>query len=277
MSRTRTQIKSCYPELSKTEKKIADYCLEHSNKVIYFSVIDLAEAAEVSETSIFRFCKKLGYKGYPEFKLMLAQETIADPEVVPDDGNPLHYIEALQRNIISKIDESHHVLDKDALHKAIEAICTAKRLFAFGISMSGIAALIAENRFLRIGRIMTPATDGHAQNMIASVANTDDVILAFSITGATNDLLDSLRIAKENGATVISATSYVKSPMRAYTDILLQTSAKEHLLDGGSLACSISQLFILDVLVNGVDIREGEITKAMRERTTYSVIDKSCR
>ncbi|MFW6381292.1 MAG: MurR/RpiR family transcriptional regulator, partial [Bacillota bacterium] len=70
------QINSAYSALTPAEKKIADYVLENARKVIYLSVSELAEKTEVGDSTIIRFCRSIGLKGYQEFKLMLAQELV---------------------------------------------------------------------------------------------------------------------------------------------------------------------------------------------------------
>ena len=63
-----TKIKSCYNQLTKAEKKVADFILANPKDVLFMSITDLAEACEVGDTSVFRFCKTMDLKGYQELK-----------------------------------------------------------------------------------------------------------------------------------------------------------------------------------------------------------------
>ncbi|MDF2681881.1 MAG: transcriptional regulator, partial [Brevibacillus sp.] len=73
---TLLQIQSLQPSFTKSEQKVAQIVLTQTESVIYSSVIDLAEKAEVGETTVLRFCRKIGFRGYQEFKLALAQELV---------------------------------------------------------------------------------------------------------------------------------------------------------------------------------------------------------
>jgi len=265
-------MESYYPSLTKSEKKVADYILANFKDIMYLSVTELAELASVGETTIFRFCKKLGFKGYPEFKLLIAQDIVNFEKV--NQSEPSSYISSLKDNIVAKVNECYQILDGDALTDAIEMIYNSKRVFFFGIGSSGITAATAKERLMRIGFLTDVASDAHRMNMVSSVLSDRDTIVAFSLSGATTDVLESLSIAKENGVNVVVATSYVKSPITQKADIVLQTSGKSNLIEGGSLVNSISQLFIVDLLVTGITLLDKDQTQLMREKTGRSILDK---
>ena len=272
ISKMRSKMESYYPSLTKSEKKVADYILANFKDIMYLSVTELAELASVGETTIFRFCKKLGFKGYPEFKLLIAQDIVNFEKV--NQSEPSSYISSLKDNIVAKVNECYQILDGDALTDAIEMIYNSKRVFFFGIGSSGITAATAKERLMRIGFLTDVASDAHRMNMVSSVLSDRDTIVAFSLSGATTDVLESLSIAKENGVNVVVATSYVKSPITQKADIVLQTSGKSNLIEGGSLVNSISQLFIVDLLVTGITLLDKDQTQLMREKTGRSILDK---
>jgi RpiR family carbohydrate utilization transcriptional regulator len=66
-------ISQAYPHLRKSERKVADYILEHRAKVVQMRIVDLAAAAAVSEPTVVRFCRALDFDGFQDFKLNLAQ------------------------------------------------------------------------------------------------------------------------------------------------------------------------------------------------------------
>jgi len=272
ISKMRSKMESYYPSLTKSEKKVADYILANFKDIMYLSVTELAELASVGETTIFRFCKKLGFKGYPEFKLLIAQDIVNFEKV--NQSEPSSYISSLKDNIVAKVNECYQILDGDALTDAIEMIYNSKRVFFFGIGSSGITAATAKERLMRIGFLTDVASDAHRMNMVSSVLSDRDTIVAFSLSGATTDVLESLSIAKENGVNIVVATSYVKSPITQKADIVLQTSGKSNLIEGGSLVNSISQLFIVDLLVTGITLLDKDQTQLMREKTGRSILDK---
>lgn len=272
ISKIRSKVESYYPALTKSEKKVADYILANFKDIMYLSVTELAELAAVGETTIFRFCKKLGFKGYPEFKLLIAQDIVSLEKV--DESKSSSFTSIIKDNIIAEVNECYQTLDEEVLGDAIEMLYKSERVFFFGIGSSGITAKTAVERFMRIGFLSDIATDAHRMNMVSSVLSSKDTIVAFSLSGATTDVLESLVIAKENGVNVIVATSYVKSPLTKVADVVLQTSGKANLIEGGSLVNSISQLFIVDLLVTGITLLDKDQTQLMREKTGRSILDK---
>lgn len=273
ISKVKMMIQSYIPSLTKSEKKIAAYILEKYTEVMYLSVTELAESAGVGETTVFRLCKKLGFKGYPELKLVIAQDNV-DLQEKNQDPTDVHYSEGIKNNIINKISECYELLEQEELDEAIRLLSQANRICFFGMGSSGISAETAQERFIRMGIPTDIALQGHRQSMMASILSHEDVIVAFSISGTTKDVVDALEIAKSNHIKIIVVTSYLKSPITQYADVLLMTAGKENLIEGGTLASSISQLFIVDVLVTGIALLDSDKTFRMREKTGRALLEK---
>lgn len=268
----RLLLESYYPSLTNAEKKIADYILENYESVMYLSLTELAELSGVGDTSVFRFCKQIGLKGYPELKLLLAQDNVVNRDATVDHS--AHFADQIRQNIIQKINECYEVLDMSELEKAVQLLKNAERIFFFGIGSSGISAQTAKERFLRIGMFSDVALEGHHQNMIASILTKKDVIVAFSLSGTTKDILEAVQIARNNEVPVIALTSYLRSPLTKLADIVLKTAGKEHLMEGGTLTSSISQLYTVDLLVTGVSLSEKDKSNSLRERIGRSILHK---
>ena len=73
---TLRKIQSMYPRLSDKEKKIADFVLENPEHIIQNTINGVAEQLNVADATVFRFCKRLGFKGYQAMKIALAQEVM---------------------------------------------------------------------------------------------------------------------------------------------------------------------------------------------------------
>ncbi|QKS73347.1 MurR/RpiR family transcriptional regulator [Paenalkalicoccus suaedae] len=263
-------INSYYPSLTKSEQKVASYVLDHLEDALYYSVTDLAYHVGVGETTVLRFCRKIGLKGYQEFKLALAQ-TVSEEEAEDQEENFIHKVQA---NTIQTIRETATMLSDQDLESAITYLEHAKTICFFGVGTSGLTALDAKSRFLRIGRITEAIADSHLQSMTAATLGAGDVVVALSVSGSTRDTIQSLKVARENGATVIAITYYSRSPITEFADIVLPGGGKESPLEGGSLTAKISQLFMIDLLCTGLSLRTKEETLRMRKKTAESVVDK---
>ncbi|WP_236838503.1 MurR/RpiR family transcriptional regulator [Caldalkalibacillus salinus] len=266
-------IHSYYPSLTKSEQKVADLVVDQFNRVIYYSVTDLADHAEVGETTVLRFCRKIGFKGYQEFKLALAKDLPHVQEEVNEQASA-HFIQAVSTYAQNAIQETVDKVDKEALERAIHMILSAKSLQLFGVGTSGVTALDAKYRLLRIGQKADAIIDNHIQTMTAATLTEGDVVIGLSVSGSTKDTIDALRIAKENGATVIAITYYARSPITKVADIVLLSGGKESPLEGSSMAAKIAQLFVIDLLCTGLALDYKEHALHMKEITARSVLHK---
>lgn len=269
-------IHSCFPSLTKSEQKVASIVLDQMEQVIYYSVTDLADVAEVGETTVLRFCRKVGFKGYQEFKLALAKEQSSSPSTNQEAGvdSETDWIQTIAANSIQAIQETTNMISQSELDKAMQLIENAGSVHFFGVGTSGLTSLDAKNRFIRIGRHVNAEIDSHIQAMTAATLSEKDLVIGFSLSGSTKDTIDSLTIAKESGAKIIAITYYARSPITKISDVVLLSGGKESPMEGGSLAAKIGQLFVVDLLCTGLALRTKEHSLKMKEKTARSVVEK---
>src|SRR5699024_8269043 len=144
----------------------------------------------------------------------------------------------------------------------------------FGVGSSGLAALQASHSFIRMGKKSEAKQDAHFQAIDASLLSEKDVAVGFSVSGSTKDTNESLKIAKEAGANIISITHNARSPITQISDVALLMSAWENPLQGSSLAAKMSQLAVIDILCLGVFLRMKEKAIEYREKTARAVSEK---
>lgn len=271
------KIRSLYNSFTKKEKKIADYVLNNNN-VIYMSITELAEACDVGETTIIRFCRKLGTKGYQEFKLVLAREMVSPEEDVHQNISPLDDLEDIIKKTtqanISAIDDTAKVISPDELDKAINAILGADKVDIYGVGASAFTAGDAKYKLMRIGINAEAISDPHIQCMSTVNLTSKSVAIGISFTGSTRDTVDSLTLAKDAGAFTIAITNYERSPITKVADTVLLTSAKETPLRSGALTSKIAQLHVIDMLYTGIAIRKKEKSYEILNKTAESVLSK---
>ncbi|WP_223491344.1 MurR/RpiR family transcriptional regulator [Sutcliffiella horikoshii] len=271
-------INSYYPSLTKSEQKVASVVLKQMEKVLYYSVTDLADVSEVGETTVLRFCRKIGLKGYQEFKLAIAKDLSSinheKEHNKSDENKPASLVASIANNTKNAIDETMNKLNQETLDGVIELLLKAKSIQFFGVGTSGLTALDAKNRFLRFGFRSDAVIDPHLQSMTAATLGEEDVVIGLSVSGSTKDTIDSLKIAKENGAKIIAITYYARSPITKLADMVMLSGGKESPLEGGSLAAKIAQLFVIDLLCTGLAVKQKEYSLSMKEKTARAVIEK---
>lgn len=271
-------IKSCYPSLSKAEKKVADYILEEKGKIIYQTLLEISKNINVGEATIIRFVRRIGFSGFQDLKLEIAKETNTDDEnstISGENNNYENYIEENAERIVQTITNTKATLIKDNLNLAIKIITDAKRVFFYGVGASGFTANEAQVRFMRLGVIGSSVIDPHFQSMYSSIINDEDVIIVFSISGYTKDIIEAVKIAKEEKAKIIAITSYILSPIAQLADCVLLTAAKENPLEGGSFTGKISQLYIIDLLCSEYLMQNKKSAVLQKQKTAKAVVSKS--
>lgn len=270
-------LRSRYNELTRSGRRVADYLTQHAEEAQYLSISSLAGECGVAEATIFRFCRSLGFDGYNEMKISLAQAnaipTAGNNKLEPgtDTATLCTHASAVA---LEAINGTRTVLDPDAIDRAATLLQRARQVFCFGQGGSQILANDIWARFATISTKFHTAGDSHMQTIAASLMVPEDVVLFVSYSGATRDMMETLRIVKENGAKVILLTHYADAPGTALADVVLLCGAKESPLDGGSVAAKIAVLFVAEVLVLRFTLDNQELTTIARERTSRALAPK---
>jgi DNA-binding MurR/RpiR family transcriptional regulator len=273
------KIKSIYDSLSKTEFKIADYILTNYEKVIYMSVTELAHECNAGETSIIRFCQKLEYKGFQDFKLSLAKENIDDTthihgNKIAEGNDVLSIVQQIQNNNIAAINNTAQLINFENLKLAADKIAAAEIVDIYGVGASSFTAGDLTYKLLRLGINVRNYQDNHLELMSAATLNKNSVAIGISFSGCTKDTVDTLKTAKEANAYTIAITNHLRSPITKYADVSLFTSAEETPLRSGALTSKIAQLFILDILYTVIAVQIKKKAYNNLDKTAKSVVDR---
>ena len=276
------KVRAVYNQFTKAEKKVADYILQHPKDVLFMSITDLAEACDVGDTSVFRFCKTMNLKGYQEFKMMLSlslhegdgkdMERLAGNISLEDSFEELSQ-KVLNTNI-NALTETFSLLNSEHFLKAIDYLGQADRICFFGVGASLLTALKATNKFLRIEPKVYCMQDSHMQAMAAATLGPEDAAVMISYSGATKDTIQVAEIARKAGASTICITRFVKSPLTSFSDVTLLCGANEGPLQGGSTSAEISQLFLIDLVYTEYYRRHFENCRENNQKTSGAVLDK---
>lgn len=264
-------IRGTYPALRPSEKRVAQVILSDPREAVHYSITQLAEKAEVSDATVVKFCKRLGYKGYQEFKIMLAQDVAAKPQLIHGEVEPGNDVQTIKEKIfqanISALQETAQVLETEALERAVQALANAGEIHFYGVGASGIVALDAEQKFSRIGLRTSAFLDTHLQIARAVHLREGDVAVCLSFSGETVEIVEALRAAKQAGALTIAITSFSGSTLAREADVLLLTSTQQNLFRSGAIASRLTQLSTIDVLFIAVALVDHERAQEAIEKT----------
>lgn len=274
------RISDEYYQLTTAERKVADYVVAHQRDTQFMSISDLADACGVAEATVSRFCRRLKYKGYNAFKLAVANTAAQRPgelflsgEISLEDNIP-DLCQKLYSAEVEALSQTLSMVRPENILAAADLLVRANRVLCMGQGGSMIMAEEAAHLFSTAMPGFIPVADSHLQMIAAATLAPEDVVLFFSYSGATRDLLDLLAVVRERGAGVILVTRFPKSPAAGFADVMLQCGANEGPLQLGSVPARMAQLFLVDVLFTEVCRRNEASAKEVRGRVADALSTK---
>ena len=270
-------IQASMPNLRNSEKKVAEYVLRNTEMVIHSSITDLAEKAGTSEPTVIRFCRQLKLKGFMDLKLSLARDLPQGRQILENVGfedSVAEIVNKIFHSSMETINNTHRLLNMEDMARAVDMLARAERIEFYGSGGSGILAMDAQHKFFRLGIPCMAYTDPHMQVMSAALLNEKHVVAAISYSGASKDIIESARIAKEAGAYVIGVQGEKKTPLSKYCDLALSANSEEVALKLAPMSSRLAQLVILDALFVAAALRQGESVNSKLEKVKRSLTDK---
>ena len=276
---TLDKIQSHLELLSKSERKVAEVILASPQTAIHSSIATLARMADVSEPTVNRFCRRLDTKGFPDFKLHLAQSLAnGTPYVnrnVEEDDSVDSYTSKIFESVMASLDTVKANLDIAAINRAVDLLTQAKDLF--GLGASAAVAHDAMNKFFRFNIPVVYFDDIVMQRMSCMNSGEGDVVVLISHTGRTKNLVEMAHLARENDATVLAITSR-DTPLAQAATLPLLLDVPEDTDVYMPMVSRIAQLTLIDVLATGFTLRRGakfrDNLKRVKEALKESRFDK---
>lgn len=254
------KIQSRLEHLSKSERKVAEVILATPEQAIHSSIAALALEAGVSEPTVNRFCRSLETRGFPDFKLHLAQSlahgTLYVNRNVDEDDSVESYTGKIFESAMASLDQVHHSLDMSAVNRAVDLLTQAKKIAFFGLGSSAAVAHDAMNKFFRFNVPVIYSDDIVLQRMSCMNCDDDDVVVIISHTGRTKSLVELAQLARENDAMVIAHLRRYAASGEATLAITLDVPEDTDIYM--PMVSRLAQLTVIDVLATGFTLRRGQ-------------------
>lgn len=254
------RIQAQLPFLSKSERKVADVVLAAPEIAIHSSIALLAETAGVSDPTVNRFCHRLHTKGFPDFKLQLAQSLATGlPRVSRniDEHDAVEiYSDKIFQSALVGLEQVRQRLDMKAIQRAVEVLSAAHKIGFFGLGASAVVAHDAMNKFFRFNVPVFYSDDVMMQRMSCINSGAGDVVVLISHTGRTKSLPELAQLARENGAVVLAITAS-GSPLAQEASLLLALDVPEDTDMSMPMVSRMAQLMLIDVLATGFTLHRG--------------------
>ena len=268
-------IRSLLPNLAPVERRVAQAVLDDPAGVAWRNISELARSCGTSATSVVRFCRAIGLRGYPELRLALAGAVAHDDaaavaaassDIDPDDDVATITKKIAYADAKAVTDTANH-LDTAMLTRVVDALSDARRIDIYGVGASGYVAVDLQMKLQRIAKPAFAFPDPHMAISSAALRERGDVAVGLSHTGTTVDTIDALREARSHGATTVAVTNFPWSPITEVADLVLLTAARETAFRSGAMTSRIAQLTVVDCLFVTLAQRDLPTTRAALERT----------
>ncbi|NJP36066.1 MurR/RpiR family transcriptional regulator [Alkalicoccus luteus] len=267
------RIRASYNEFRAKEKVIADYILEHPEEIIHSTISQVADNLHVAEATVFRFCKRIGFKGYQAMKIALASELVKGVkdihETIQEGDDEKTIAEKMFKANTRTLEDTLSVIDEGKMKQAVDILVGARRIEFYGNGGSGIVAMDAHHKFIRTGIPTAAYSDSHLQLMSASQLTPEDAVVFISHSGTNHNILEAVDIVQSAGIPTIGITTIAKSPLSERVDVALFTVSEETEYRSEALSSRLAQLSFIDALYVNVSMQKKEqvqhSTKKMRE------------
>ena len=270
-------VRSALPELRKSDAKVARLVLADPFRILETSVAEAANLADVSQPTVIRFCVAVGFTGYQEFKLRLAQSLAlgrtATHSVISGHDSLSSVADKIFEYTLTSLDWARQHLDRDALSQAVDVLAAAGSIEFFGFGASGIVAQDAQQKFPLFGVPCRAQSDSHQQIMTASMVRPGDVVVVISNTGRTRQIVEAAQVARASGAKVIGIVG-AEGAVSAECDVTLIVETLDNTNVYTPTTSRIAALVAIDILSTAVALRRedahmGRLDRMKRRLNTF--------
>lgn len=274
------RIQLRYSSLRRSERIVADYLRDHAGSRLDLSITELAGLLGVSEATVSRVSRALGYRGFSDMKLSLAEGAgshagFANIPVEVDSTDPLLATSGkLAHLLAASLQGTQRLLDADRLDRCVVALKRARKAVFVGVGGAAAICDEAAHLLMKAGLEVASHRDGYTQVIAAANMTPDCVMIGISHTGTTEGVANALALARENGATTIAITGAANSAVAKAAEIVLTTwnsGTPSVPLYGDFLEGRISQLFLIDLLYLGILFEGGKRTSRHLEITAAAL------
>lgn len=249
-----------FVELTATEKRIAQFILDDVQAATTLPIAEMAKLTNTSQASVTRFARAIGCKDVRELKVKLAQSLAVGQRFILDVPD-LEGVQGIYETIINVLEMNRRALDPDSLSRAVEWLSGARQILAIGMGGgSTICAQEVQFRLFRLGLPVVSQSDGLLVRMMCSAVSPNDVVLALSLGGYTQEVVESAAIARQYGAKVIAITPEA-TPLAENADLVLPLIVRENDYIFKPSTSRYAMLAMVDVLATELAVVNKAETK----------------
>lgn len=261
------EIQKKYNDFSDKERDIADYIMQYGDKIKNINITDLANEIGTSGATITRFARKIGCNNFVDMKIELSSKKV-EFTTTNDEEWIFSYAYQYYNEVIER---TKMLIDEASIFKIGDEIKKAKNIYIYGVGSSGLTGKEMMQRLLRMGFNVHSISDSHMMKINSSIVSEGDLVIGISISGETQEVVHSLRKARENRAKTISITSFEGSSINKFSDIKLIVYNPNFVDRSRFINTQFSVMYLLD-LISMVLLRDSNLSSKM-QKTINAIIN----
>lgn len=261
------KIESIKVMLPGSELKVADFISKYPEKVVGMTTKDLSDAANCSQASIIRFCKRLQVSSFTDLKVMLGQEVISDIPVVYSDILPNENITdtkiKLLGNAIQSMQSTIEQINDEVIKDVVELIDDSELILVYGVGASFLVAENINQKFSRLGKTVINSLDIHMLITLLTSNKKKMLLICISNSGDTKEVISLVKQAKKNKVPTIGICQFGKNLLSINADYVVNTfDSSEINLRSAATSSLHTQFIVIDILFSAYFIKNFDYNKA---------------
>lgn len=277
-------IETKYGDMRTSEQKAADYIMQNFEQVPRMSLGNLAKGGGVSQPTVLRMLKAIGFPGFKEFRYAVLEELARLEKDVPT--SPLYgyslskedRLEDIPGKIVTTtsrlMEENLKNISMKTYRKVIEVLKNARMIDIYSVENSNVIARDLLTKLLYLGLNCRHMDDIYHQRICASNLTKEDAAIGISYSGCSQDTVETMKEAKKSGATTIVITNFKDSLISRYADLLICTS-QQQLFYGDAIFSRTTQLMLVDMIYMGLLVSDDQEYEKRLDRSSKVIQNKA--
>lgn len=267
------KIEENHNKFTKSENKVMNFILQNSKYILEHSIGDISSKIGVSDATLSRFAIKIGFKGFNELRFILDQES--KRVNIEKNYNNDSILDKLVNDYKVFLDQNVELIKNEDISFLIDCIKNSSRIKIYGIGSSGYFSKEMGFRLSKLGFDSKAITETHEMKIDANFCNEKDLIIGVSLSGLTNDIIESMGIGRNNGAKTIALTNYPNSKIGNFSDKIIKIISKNTLEMGHFISPQIGLIFVLDYIISKIILENPDKYFEMGFNTIHSIFKQN--
>lgn len=236
---------------SKSERKVAQFIIDHPQDTIRMSADEISHRAQVSAATVVRLAKGVCEDGLPGLKIRLSAEIKLDDSLFTE-VDPSDDLDTMKRKmefrVSHAIEQTNQILSTAAIEDAASIIDRADNVYAYGLGASNLVASDFQQKFIRVGKPVSQTLDTHL--IAVGMIKENSALILISNSGQTVEGLRLAKAAKSLNVPVVTITHAPDSPIAKNSTIVLthDDSGESGTLRTAATTSLMAQLYVVDLL-----------------------------